>query len=83
MDKNISIVRPGQGEEPIEATIKPGASAADVLAEAGLKGFVLSKTGSASTFLDAHENVFEAVENGQKLYALKDPKVGALVSAAR
>ena len=76
MAKDLSIVVAGTGE-PNDITIEPGTTARDVLRALGFKGYVLSKDGSSITFFRPKENIYPLVEDGDKLWASTDPKVGA------
>ena len=75
MAKDFTVVVAGTGE-PKDITVEPGTTAEDVLRTLGLQGYALSKDGSSSTFFQPKENIYPLVEDGAKLWASTDPKVG-------
>jgi len=75
MEKNIAIIVAGaQGQEIKDLAIKPGTTARDVLQTLGLDRYVISK-GDGKVF-GPRDNVYEQVENGEKLYATTEAEVG-------
>ncbi|MBM4400569.1 MAG: hypothetical protein FJ045_01310 [Crenarchaeota archaeon] len=75
MEKNVAIVVAGaQGQEIKDLAIKPGTTARDILKTLGLERYVIS-TGEGKLF-GPRDNVYEAVENGEKLYASAEAEVG-------
>lgn len=75
MSKDLTIVVAASGDKK-DITIDAGTTAEDVLRATGLQGYVLSKDGSSSTFLDPRENLYPDVEDGAKLWASTKPSVG-------
>ena len=75
MSKALTIVVAASGDKR-DIAIEPGTTAADILEQTGLKGYVLSKDGDSSTFFAPTQNVYPEVEDGQKLWASTEPKVG-------
>ena len=75
MSKDLTVLVAGTGE-PRDITIEPGTSAQDVLRQLDLDGYVLSRDGDSATFFTPTENIYPDVEDGVKLYASTDPKVG-------
>lgn len=76
MEKNVAIIVAGaQGEQEIkDLTIKPGTTARDILQTLSLNRYVISK-GDGKVF-GPRDNVYEQVENGEKLYATTEAEVG-------
>lgn len=75
MDKNIAIVVAGaQGQEIKDATIKPGTTAADILKGLSLQRYVISKRDGK--IFGPRDNVYEAVDDGEKLFASAEAEVG-------
>ncbi|MFC1865142.1 hypothetical protein ACFLYB_00300 [Chloroflexota bacterium] len=75
MDKNIAVVVAGsQGQEIKDLALKPGTSARDILQTLGLDNYVISK-GDGNIF-GPRDNVYEKVEDGEKLYATTQAEVG-------
>ena len=77
MAKDLTIVVAASGETK-DITIEPGTTAEDILQQTGLRGYVLSKDGDSAGFFAPKQNVYPKVEDGQKLWASTDPKVGEL-----
>ena len=75
MAKDFTVVVAGTGE-PRDITIEPGTTAEDVLRALNLQGYILCTDGSSTTFLERRENIYPLVEDGAKLWASTDPKVG-------
>jgi hypothetical protein len=75
MAKDLTVVVAGTGEIK-DIAIESGTTADDVLRSIGLQGYALSKDGSSSTFFQRKENIYPLVEDGTKLWASTDPKVG-------
>jgi DNA-binding PadR family transcriptional regulator len=75
MEKNIAIVVAGaQGQEIKDLAIKPGTTARDILKTLELDRYVVSRRDGR--LFGPHDNVYEAVENGEKLYASTEAEVG-------
>ena len=75
MEKNIAIIVAGaQGQEIKDLAIKPGTTTQDILKTLGLERYAIS-TGNGKLFTP-RDNVYEAVENGEKLYASAEAEVG-------
>jgi len=75
MEKNIAIIVAGaQGQEIKDLAIKPGTTARDVLQTLGLDRYVISK--GDGKVLGPRDNVYEQVEDGEKLYATTEAEVG-------
>jgi hypothetical protein len=75
MAKDLTVAIAASGELK-DITIEPGTTAEDILRTLGLQGYVLSRDGSSSTFFQPRENIYPLVEDGQKLWASTDPRVG-------
>jgi hypothetical protein len=75
MSKTVAIVPAGGGDVQ-EITIEPGVTAGDVLQQAGLEGFWLSKPNS-DHFLGESEGVYDLVNDGEKLVASTPAVVGS------
>ena len=76
MAKDLTVVVAASGDRK-DITIEPGTSAEDILAQLDLEGYVLSKDGSSASFFKAKDNIYPEVDDGQKLWASTDPKVGS------
>ena len=74
MDKRIAIVIAGAQQEIKDLTIKPGTTARDILRSLQLERYVISK-GDGKIF-GPHDNVYEVVGDGEKLYASTEAEVG-------
>ena len=74
--KTVVVVVAGSGQAH-DLTIQPGTSAGDILNQAGLKGYVLSKDRGQHPF-GQNENVYPEVDDGEKLYAAAKTDVGIL-----
>lgn len=74
MQKRIIIAIAGSdGKEFTDVAILPNTRAIDVLKQLGLNGFQLSRPEGG---MFAHgDNLFDAVADGQKIYAAKDDVV--------
>jgi hypothetical protein len=66
--KNICIKVVGADREPIDRTIHPGTTAADLLNDCELRGYLLSLPSGAGFFAPG-ENVYKAVTDGDVLMA--------------
>lgn len=75
MSKDLTVVVAASGIRK-DISIDPGTTAEDVLKTTELTGYVLSKDGTSTTFFQPRENLYPLVEDGQKLWASTDPKVG-------
>ncbi len=75
MEKNIAVVVAGaQGQEIKDLAIKPGTTARDILKTLGLEWYAISRRDGS--IFGPRDNVYEAVENGEKLYASTAAEVG-------
>ena len=79
MAKDLSVVTAASGERR-DVSIEQGTTAEDILAQLDLQGYVLSKDGSSASFFNPKDNIYPKVEDGQKLWASTDPKVGSLAA---
>lgn len=75
MEKQLVIKTVGAGE-PQEATIHPGTTCRDLLDALGLSRNLLITQDPAGTPFGLDENLWDKVENGQKLYAAPAMEVG-------
>jgi hypothetical protein len=73
--KSMAVKIAGSEREPLDLTIKPGTSAADILAQLNLQGYVLSLKGS-NNFFSNDEIVYSQVVDGDLLYAITRAEVG-------
>lgn len=71
--KSVTVVNAGTGQYN-DLSISPGTTTSDILQTIGLPNYRLSKAGAAP--LAAHENVFEKVQDGEKLYAAPHAEAG-------
>ena len=75
MEKNIAIVIAGAGSQEIkDLAIKPGTTAADILRTLNLERYAISR--SDGGLFAPRDNVFEAVQDGEKLFASVQAEVG-------
>lgn len=75
MDKQIAVVVAGaQDQEVKDVTIKPGTSVRDILSTLELDRYILSRRDG--TFLNPNDDVYDKVENGEKLFASAEADVG-------
>ena len=65
--KNLSIVVAGSGEIK-DLSIKPGTKVSDIIRDAELSGYVLSKNSEEKPF-NQDDEIYPMVEDGQKIYA--------------
>jgi hypothetical protein len=72
--KNIVVIIAGSGQHH-DLTIEAGTTARDILQQVGLQGYVLSKDAGQHTFGET-ENVYAAVDDGEKLHAAAKTDVG-------
>lgn len=72
--KNVVVIVAGSGQHH-DLAIEPGTNARDILEQVGLSGYVLSKDAGQHTFGEI-ENVYVAVDDGEKLYAAAKADVG-------
>lgn len=75
MNKDVIIINTVSGERR-EITLEPGATAGDILQTLGLRDYILSLDGTPGSRLSGRDNVYEKVENGAKLWATTEAKVG-------
>jgi hypothetical protein len=78
--KRLSVVVAGTGQIR-DVEIKSGTTAGDVLAELGLKDYLLSK-GPNDPFFAAAESIYDKVNDGEKIFASTKAEVGVLASCA-
>jgi hypothetical protein len=79
--KSISIVVVGGSEEVRDMEIAPGVTVAEVLREARLEGYQLSRQGSDRPF-ESGANLYDLVGDKEKLYATpEDVSVGDFTAA--
>ena len=82
MDKQVTLIIPGAGDEAEarDAPIKPGTTVADLLRAAGMdpaRWQIQLKRGDGFRSLSGRDNLYAAVEDGEKVYAVpKDIVVG-------
>ena len=74
--KNIAVVVAGTGQIK-DLAIKPGTTAKEILTTVGISDGTLSRQNGPSFAAD--ENVYEAVTDGQKLFASATADVGGKV----
>lgn len=75
MEKTVSLVTAASGEVK-DVSISPGATVREVLNEAGLDGYNLSKKGGGEP-LDPSSDLFEAAADGEKFFCTpRDVSVG-------
>jgi len=72
--KNVVVIIAGSGQHH-DLTIEAGTTARDILQQIGLQGYVLSKDAGQHTFGET-ENVYAAVDDGEKLHAAAKTDVG-------
>jgi len=73
--KRIVVIIAGAVAEARDLTIEPGTTARDILNELELEGYELSREKVDDVF-NPDENVYAAVEDGEKLNAVSNPVVG-------
>lgn len=80
--KNLAIKVGATDLAPIDVTIEPGTTSADILDHikdtkgTNLTGYALSKEDGKNQFGN-NENIYPKIEDGEKLYAFKVSKVAA------
>jgi hypothetical protein len=67
MEKKVEVVIAGSGEAKLLA-LTQYASVEDVIKEASLEGYALSR--SSGSLLPKEENIYDLVENGERIYAV-------------
>jgi hypothetical protein len=77
--KKLSVVVAGTGQIR-DLEIQPGTTAGDILSQLSLQNYLLSR-GPNEPFLANAENVFDKVNDGEKLFASTKAEVGVLVCA--
>lgn len=75
MEKHI-VVKVAGAAEPREATIHPGTTCRDLLDALGLSRNLLLTQDPAGTPFGVDENIWDKVEDGQKLYCIPAMEVG-------
>ena len=78
MSKQVSVVVPGASEEaPLnitDLTLKPGTKVREALEAAGLTGYALRA--ESGNILAEGDNLYTAVQDGTKLFAVPKMDVG-------
>jgi hypothetical protein len=74
--KRIAVKVAGSEGEPLDTTIKPGTTAADILTQLNLQGYLLSTGPDSSHFYRDDELVYPNVTDGGKLWATTPADVG-------
>jgi hypothetical protein len=77
MTKRIAVKIAGSEREPLDTTIKPGTTAADILTQLNLQGYLLSTGPNSSHFYGDDELVYPNVTDGDKLWATTPADVGS------
>ena len=72
--KNVCIKVVGADREPIDRPIQPGTTAAELLNDCGLRGYLLSLPNGTGFFAPG-ENVYSAVVDGDCLLATTPAEV--------
>ena len=75
--KDIAIKVAGTEDDPIDAQLYPGTTAAEVLGQHNLQGYLLSTGPDAHRFFGDDENLYPLVVDGDKLFATTRAVVGA------
>jgi len=75
--KRIAVRIAGSTREPQDMTIQAGTTAADILRQLGLEGYLLSAKGSETYFGDT-EVVYPQLSDGDLLYATTPAEVGTV-----
>jgi len=73
--KKIAIKVMGTPDEPCDATLKPGTTAAEVVRSLNLHNYKLSKDSDKEPFGD-DENIYPLVDDGAKLFATTHCELG-------
>lgn len=74
--KTIAIKVAGTEADPIDTTIYPGTTVAEVLGQYNLQGYLLSTGPDSHRFCCDEENLYPLVADGDKLYATAKAVVG-------
>jgi hypothetical protein len=77
MTKRIAVKVAGSERDLLDATIKPGTTAADILTQLNLQGYLLSTGPNSSHFYGDDELVYPNVTDGDKLWATTPADVGS------
>jgi hypothetical protein len=72
--KNVCIKVIGADREPIDRAIQPGQTAAEILNDCNLRGYLLSLP-NGTGFFAPDENVYKAVDDGSVLLATTPAEV--------
>jgi hypothetical protein len=75
--KRIAVKIAGSEREPLDTTIKPGTTSADILTQLNLQGYLLSTGPNSSHFFGDDELVYPQVTDGDKLWATTPADVGS------
>jgi hypothetical protein len=78
--KQVAVKVSGSEAEPLDVQIQPGQTAAEVLSQLGLQGYILSFPNS-NRFFGNEEPIYSQVVDGDKLVATTPAQVGVLVNA--
>ena len=76
--KNVVVVVAGSGQHH-DLAIEAGTTTRDILQQVGLQGYVLSKDAGQHPFGES-ENIYAAVDDGEKLYAAAKTDVGRVAA---
>ena len=74
--KRLLVVVSGSGKQH-DLEIKPGTTAGDILSELGLDGYTICPEPNSDAF-GTDENLYTAIEDGQKVFAISRAEVGWL-----
>jgi hypothetical protein len=77
MSKRIAVKIAGSERPLLDVTIKPGTTAADILTQLNLQGYLLSTGPDSSHFFGDDELVYPQVADGGKLWATTPADVGS------
>jgi len=74
--KRVAVRIAGSTRPPQDITVQPGTTAADILRQLGLEGYLLSAKGSETYYGDT-EVVYPSLVDGDLLLATTPAEVGA------
>jgi hypothetical protein len=75
--KNAAVRIAGFTREPQNLIIQPGTTAAEILNQLGLEGYLLSAKG-ANTYFGDDETIYSQIVDGDLLYATTAAEVGVI-----
>ena len=78
--KTIAIKVAGPEADPIDTTIYPGTTVAEILSQHDLQGYLLSTGPDSHRFFGDDENLYPLVVDGDKLFASTKAEVGVIAS---